>query len=84
MSYGGIKEYHILHLDFSKNVCNVFHYMKDRRLTARVAWDIISTAEPDLQFGMSNHDTILFYDKVINDMNYERKRCDRYITFKGN
>lgn len=84
MSYGGIKEYHIIHLDFTKNVCHVFNYLRDRRLTARSAWNYIKEEKPDLKFNMNNHDDVGFYDKVINDMNYDYKRCDRYMTFNVN
>ena len=82
MSYGGIKEYHLIHLDFGKNICGIYHYLKDRRLTASQAWQIIHKTEPDLKIRMSNHDTISFFDKAVNDLNYDVKRCDRYMTFK--
>ena len=84
MSYGGIKEYHLIHLDFSKLSCDVYHYLRDRRLTSHCAWLYIRDNKPSLQFRMSNHDHIGFYDKVIKDMGYEEKRCDRYMTFNIN
>ena len=82
MSYGGIKKYHLIHLDFSKNIYCIYEYEKDRRLTANQAWHMIHHTEPSIKDKLSNRSTIFDYFSIIEKLGYEEKYCDRYCTFR--
>jgi hypothetical protein len=81
MSYGGIKVYHLIFLDFKENEYKVYQYEKDRRYTAHQAWDTIHSSAPIKTGKLSpqaNIDT--FYD-IVRENSLDEKRCDRYVKF---
>ncbi len=82
MAFGGIKEYHLVHLNFDKNTYSIYTYQKDRRLTANQAWEMIRHSEPEKTGPISNHDTIFKYYDILKEFGYIEKYCDRYMTFR--
>lgn len=81
MAFGGIKVYHLIHLDFGKRVYSVFQYEKDRRLTANQAWKMIRQSNPILTDKLGVKSTIEDYYQIIEKLGYNEKYCDRYMTF---
>jgi len=82
MAFGGIKKYHIVHLDFQKLEFSIYEYEKDRRLTANQAWALIRSKVQPIEKGrLKQRDTIENYWQIIEERNYPDKRCDRYIAF---
>ena len=83
MSFGGIKEYALIHLDFRTNAYKVFKYKKDRRLTANQAWKVIRNDKSDSIGQLDHRATINTYDEIVEKLGFNPKYCDRYVTFKG-
>lgn len=82
MTFGGAKNYHIIHLDFTKHEFNIYEYEKDRRLTANQAWTLIHSNEQPIEKGqLKQRDTIDKYWEIIEERNYSSKHCDRYMSF---
>ncbi len=80
-AFGGIKTYHLIHLDFKNRVYNVFEYERDRRLTASNAWKMIYHTEPVISEKLPAYATIMDYFGIIEKLGYDEKHCDRYATF---
>ena len=83
MTYGGIKNYTLVHLSFKDGKFEIYDYKKDRRLTAKQAWKFIYDNEPTISGVLSNHATIDDYSKIIETYKLDEKHCDRYMTFRG-
>jgi len=83
MSFGGIKTYHLIHLDFRTDEYFIFQYQKDRRLTANQAWKFIRQDKPVSVGKLSSKATIDTYYNIIEEKAFNIKYCDRYTTFKG-
>jgi len=82
MTFGGIKKYHIVHLDFTIHEFSIYEYEKDRRLTANQAWALIRGNLQPIEKGQLNQrDTINRYWDIIEERNYSSKHCDRYMSF---
>lgn len=79
--YGGIKTYHLIHLDFRKDTAEIFEYQKDRRYTSNQAWNVIHHTEPVERIPMKRCATMFTYDKILKNKGYDEKHCDRYMTF---
>lgn len=83
MSFGGIKNYSLIHLDFRNYTYAIYHYQKDRRLTARQAWAFMRDNKPNLVGEMKKGSTVFLYFDLIEEFGLTEKYCDRYCTFKG-
>jgi hypothetical protein len=82
MTFGGIKKYYIVHLDFTTHEYRIYEYEKDRRLTANQAWVLIRSNQRPIDKGqLEKRDTIERYWVIIKERNYSSKHCDRYISF---
>lgn len=85
MTFGGIKTYHIIFLDFSKSEYKVFKYEKDRRYTAKQAWNVILHELNEIvKIGKLPADATIFtYNDIVNELQLNIKYCDRYMKFSG-
>jgi hypothetical protein len=83
MAFGGIKNYHLIRLDFSKDVYEVYPYQKDRRFTANQAWQHIYNHKPNITGKLAPNATIATYGELVEKLGYDPKYCDRYMTFRG-
>lgn len=84
MAFGGIKIYHLVHLDFVKNKYFVYEYKKDRRYTANQAWKIIKDENFIYEGFLSKNPNIIDdYEIVIDKYNLDIKHCDRYSSHRG-
>jgi len=83
MSFGGIKNYNIIHLDFRTDEYFIYQYPKDRRLTAKQAWKFIRNNTPVYIGRLGPKDTIETYYEIITERGLNDKYCDRYVTFRG-
>jgi len=83
MSFGGIKIYHLILLDFSRNEYKIFKYEKDRRYTAKQAWNVIySEADTFIKSEkLSSNANIDDYGKIVDELKLNLKYCDRYMIF---
>lgn len=82
MTFGGIKEYHLIHMDFVKYEFSIYKYEKDRRLTANQAWNLIhSDIQPIEKGKLKQGDTIEKYFTMVEERNYSIRHCDRYMSF---
>lgn len=83
MAFGGIKKYHLIRMNFNEGIYQVYSYEKDRRFTAKQAWQHIYNQKPILVGQLKPDATIFTYDDLVKEFGYEPKYCDRYMTFKG-
>lgn len=83
MTFGGIKTYHLIYLDFSTREYFIFEYRKDRRFTARQAWLFIRNNTPVSNGKLKPGDTIEKYFYIVDENGFNLKHCDRYMTFMG-
>lgn len=81
MTFGGIKVYHLIHLDFNKNQYRVFKYEKDRRLTSKQAWNFMFENKPVKIDDFPVNANIDDYQRIVNELDFNIKYCDRYMTF---
>lgn len=65
MTFGGVKDYAIVHLNFDKHIYNIFKYKKDRRYTARQQWNFIRNEKPVITGQLHSNSTIEDYWKLI-------------------
>lgn len=82
MTFGGIKKYYLIHLDFHNDMYQIWEYEKDRRLTSNQAWRMIRYAEPILSGKLNRYDTVFKYEEILREFCYDKKYCDRYCTFR--
>lgn len=84
MTFGGVKTYHLVHLDFVNNKYFVFEYQKDRRYTAKQAWQVISEGNCLYEGDLRKRANIIDdYQIVIDKFNLDLKHCDRYSSHAG-
>jgi len=85
MSYGGIKTYYLIFLDFCNGEYKIYTYEKDRRYTARQAWDVFWHNEDAVYIKIGKlpvHANINYYFDIIGANGLADKYCDRYIRLK--
>jgi hypothetical protein len=84
MTFGGIKTYHLIFLDFSKNEYKVFKYEKDRRYTPKQAWNVIYEDINCIKSGkLSSGANIDVYNDLIKELSLNIKYCDRHMRFRS-
>jgi hypothetical protein len=82
MAFGGVKEYSLVHLNFDKGYYGIYFYEKDKRLTARQAWELIRGKAPNIKGEIGNKANIDTYWKLIDVFGLNPKHSDRYMTFR--
>ena len=84
MSFGGIKIYNLVYLDFSRMEYKVFKYEKDRRYTSKQAWNVIDHDSDSLvKLGkLSPNATMFTYEDIVSELQLNIKYCDRYMRFR--
>lgn len=80
------KTYYLVFLNFGKNDDNtyaVYSYQKNRRFTARQAWNHIYHGDKNTVAtgNLSKTASIDAYWKIIEKLNLDKKVCDRYCNF---
>lgn len=83
MSYGGIKNYNLVLLDFEISKYFVFKYQKDRRLTANQAWAFMRDNKAVIEGVLNSDATICDYDIIVSNHELNLKYSDSYFRFKG-
>ena len=81
------KTYYLVHIYFGEkdeeNHYTVYSYQKSRRFTARQAWYYIYHEQQKSIFAsnkLSANATIDNYWNIIENLNLDKKVCDRYCT----
>jgi hypothetical protein len=83
VTFGGIKHYNLVLIDFSKSKYFIYEYDKDRRLTAKQAWNYMRNNSAVAECNLTPKSTIFDYDEIVAKHELDSKHCDRYIRFKG-
>ena len=83
MSFGGIKLFRLIFLDFNRGEYKIFEYEKDRRYTANQAWSTIYHKADNavLSGKLPDNANIDFFKTLVQQNGYNLKRCDRYMRF---
>lgn len=83
MSFGGIKNYNLVLLDFEKSRYFIYKYQKDRRLTANQAWAFMRDNKADIEGVLDSKATIYDYEVIVTKHDLNLKYSDRYLRFRG-
>ena len=72
-------------MDFQENIYKIYTYEKDRRYTAKQAWQVFWNNKDGYikTDALTPRSTIMDYIDIAKEMNIDLKYCGRYMRFQA-